>query len=130
MAILEMWDELSDQMRTAFSQMVRKAAFDIQANAAQAAPVDTGFLKNSIYVVTSEGSTYGQGGGKGDMAPEVDAVESPTEATIAVGASYGIYMEYGTAHSAAHPYMTPAVDKVQPLFEQAIGALESHLRGL
>jgi HK97 gp10 family phage protein len=128
--IREMWDELSDQMHLAFSQMVRKAAFDIQANAQVNAPVDTGFLRNSIYTVTDEGSSYGKGGAGGELLPEIEPVAVPTEAYVAVGANYGIFVEYGTVHTPSQPYLTPSVDKVRESFQMAIERLESHLRGL
>ena len=53
------FDQVADQLLNALSDVVTKTAFDIQATAASIAPVDTGFLKNSIYVETYTNSTYG-----------------------------------------------------------------------
>ena len=54
-------------------------------------PVDTGFLKNSI---------------KGD----VDRSKAVGE--VAVTAEYAAYVEYGTRHMAAQPYLTPAAEHI------------------
>src|SRR5690348_540648 len=53
--------KIAEAMDKTCGKIARKTAFDIQANAAANAPVDTGFLKNSIYVVTSTTNTYGRG---------------------------------------------------------------------
>lgn len=58
-----------------------------QASAPGEAPaVDTGFLKNSI----------------------VAQPEKPLRWVVLVGAVYGIWLEYGTTHMAARPFMLPA----------------------
>lgn len=112
------------EMRAALREMVRqavvKACEDIQNGAQRRAPVDTGFLRSSIYTVTSKGSTYGQGL-KGDrqQQPEIPAAENDTTGYVAVGAEYGIYVEFGASGRPAQPYMVPAAEAVRPSFEQA-----------
>lgn len=124
--------KISEALHTALSQVVRKTAFDIQAKAASNAPVDTGFLKNSIYTVTSEGSTYGQGGSsthKGSyLLPEVEKPEDDLTAYIGVGANYGIYLEYGTRYMAPRPYFLPAVEATRGPFEEALSRIEEKLK--
>ncbi len=117
--------QLRDALRAASGRFVKKAAFDIQAEAATRAPVATGFLKNSIYVVTSDSSTYGAQGTAAAMLPEVPAPDTDTEAIIAIGAPYGIYVEYGTVRMAAQPYLVPAAEAVRPSFEAAMRRLEA-----
>lgn len=116
----------------AASAIVRKAAFDVQATAQGKAPVATGFLKSSIYTVTTESSSYGQGvvgGGAGSsLLPSVETPSDATTAFIAVGANYGVYLEFGTSRMAARPYMTPAADEVAPSFVAAWERLEEYLR--
>lgn len=125
--------ELAAALRDAVSQAVRKAAFDIQKTAAENAPVDTGFLKNSIYTVTSTASTYGQGASSGDGPPgnslleEVAPPTSSTEAVVAVGANYGVYVELGTAHAPAQPYLIPAAEAEAPKLTAALSRLEDAL---
>lgn len=132
--------EISVTLERAVSAAVRKVAFDIQANAASYAPVDTGFLRASIYTVTSTRSTYGQGrpskhGGKFNAAkmmnqeqlPEVAAPDDNMTAYVAVGASYGIYVEEGTRDMPAQPYFYPAVDVGQATLDAALAAIEVRL---
>lgn len=123
--------ELAAQFGPVLSQMVRKAAFDLQAQAASRAPVDTGFLRNSIYTVTARNSTYGAAGapsGDSYLLPEVAAPDDAYTAYVAVGANYGAFVNYGTRFQPAQPYWEPAVDAVMPSFEEALGLLESKLR--
>jgi HK97 gp10 family phage protein len=122
--------EVAARMLETLDQIVRKAAFDISASAASQAPVDTGFLKNSIYVETEKESTYGDAGGGGDGSQEMlPEVEKPAkhQAVIAVGASYGLYVEMGSVHGPAQPYLTPAVEKVRPEYDHALALLEAQM---
>ena len=127
--------ELTVALEKAISQMVRKAAFDIQAMAMATAPVATGFLKSSIYVVTHDRSTYASSLNKAfvkghDVAKLMDEVEPPPDdqtAYVAVGAEYGIYVEYGTSKMAAQPYLTPAYEFVRPSILEAMARLEEKM---
>lgn len=79
-------------------QFTRKAALDIQAAAASRAPVDTGFLRNSIQAVKV----------------------GPAFWRVTVGAEYGLYVEYGTRYMGAQPYFFPAIAQVGPTFVAAM----------
>ena len=81
--------------------IVRKAALDIQAEAMRRAPVDTGTLRASIQARRVKRAHW----------------------RVSVGVHYGIYQEYGTVHSPAHPFMRPAVRAVQRQFRQAMKAV-------
>ncbi len=120
--------EVGERMLQTLDQIVRKAAFDIEAKAKAKAPVDTGFLKSSIYVETAHGSTYGKAGGEGngEMLPEVEPPKK-YQAIVAVGASYGVFIEFGTSRMPAQPYLTPAAEEVRPEFEAALHLLEAHM---
>lgn len=72
------------------ARVIRKTAFDIEASAKTAAPVDTGNLRNSI------GTDISNGG---------------LTAVIGPGAAYGIYVELGTSRMAAQPFLGPAYDR-------------------
>jgi len=63
-------------------------AFVLERYAKENAPVDTGFLRESIFSRQTE-----QG------------------AEVVVGANYGFYQEFGSTHNAAQPYLRPAVDE-------------------
>jgi HK97 gp10 family phage protein len=90
----------ADKIEGAVPLLIAKTAADIEANAKKVVPVDTGFLKDSI---TSE-------------ADGLHAEVGPT-------ASYGAYVEYGTARMAPQPYMGPAADARIPLLHKAIDKL-------
>lgn len=122
--------EVAERMEQALSQIVRKTAFDLQAMAQTAAPVDTGFLKNSIYVVTDDKSTYSNNASPSkagqELLPEVERPEK-NHAVVAVGANYGAYVEYGTVHGPPQPYLTPAVEMMRPEFIRALETLEAKI---
>ena len=127
------FNEVAQQLYDALGDVVSKTAFDIQATAASLAPVDTGFLKNSIYVETYTQSTYGHSGPGGFGQNLLDAIPSPPNkftAYIAVGAEYGLYQELGTVHQPAQPYLAPATDLAEQPFEQAVAAIESKMRSI
>jgi len=125
--------EVAERMLETLDQIIKKSAFDIQASAQSQAPVDTGFLKNSIYVETEKESTYGDAGGPmvegQELLPEVERPKKH-QAVIAVGASYGLYVEMGSVHGPAQPYLTPAVEKVRPEYDKALALLEAKMAGL
>ena len=90
---------------------VRATAFTIEGKAKVRAPVDTGALRNSIYV---------RMGRRPAPLPEVEGnpvrVELPAPAddqTAHVGPSvdYGIYQELGTERMRAQAYLGPAVSE-------------------
>jgi len=97
---------IAERLPEAVSAIIRKAAFDIEANAKAIVPVDTGKLKNSI---SSE-------------------FPSLTKAISAPHTDYAIYVEFGTRYQRAQPYMRPAAEKVAPAFFAAMQRLEEHLR--
>lgn len=122
--------EIAEKIDRDAGKVVRKAAFNIQARAQSLAPVDTGFLKNSIYTVTSTSSNYASAERKStkknadaELLPEVEPPIDSHEAYIAVGANYGIYVEYGSIHGPPQPFLTPAVEIEMPVFQMAIALL-------
>lgn len=77
---------------------VKETAYSIEGTAKQLAPIDTGFLRNSITANM--------------FAPLVWYVD--------VGAEYGIHQEFGTRYVPAHPFLHPAVHREKPVFERRI----------
>lgn len=155
------WEQVADEIDERVGQLVRVTAFKVEAAAKRRAPVDTGFLRNSIYTVTNLES--GAAGsieksiarrfkakhnrvGKNIMLniqrlnavtalneankaavaqqlfPEVSA-PGHNEALVAVGAVYGWFVEYGTSHMPARPFLIPAMEGVRGSFLRALHSL-------
>lgn len=88
-----------------------KALNDISAGAKNRAPVDTGFLRNSISVeIQNRGNTL-----RGEVGPT---------------AAYGGFVERGdgVGHT-AQPYLRPATDAVLPGYEAALEQLGAEILG-
>lgn len=115
---------IAEQLPKAASQIIRAAALKIEADAKRLAPVDTGFLKSSIYASTSQGSDYS---GTGGALPEVTP-SSDQEAIVGVGAEYAQYVEYGTWKMQAQPFLTPAAEAQRQPFLDAMTKLEDKLK--
>ena len=81
---------------------VAKAAHDIEAAAKAKVPVRTATLQRSIHTVISAGGLT---------------------ATVGPSVDYGAYVEFGTRHMGARPYMRPAAEAVYPRFTDAMKAL-------
>ena len=120
------YSQLATAFHEACKQVVIKTAMDMAAEAASRAVRDTGFMANSIYTVTSEGSTYT--GGSSKSLPQVPGPENDTTAYVAVGASYSLYVEMGTVHSPDQPFFYPAVEATRGPFEAALATIEDAMR--
>lgn len=82
---------LAVAIATPEKNMLERAAIEVQATATRLAPVDTGRLQASIdYVVTED-------------------AEGPV-ALIGTNVPYGIFVELGTVHAAAQPFLRPALE--------------------
>jgi len=93
--------EIAASLRPKASQIVRKAAADIEAHAKSIVPVDTGNLKNSIQT----------------------EMESDLTAVVGTNVEYAPYVELGTYKMAPRPYLGPAAERAKPCFEAAMKAL-------
>lgn len=93
---------LADTLVPRASAVVRKVAFDTEADAKALAPVDTGNLRNSITTaVTGDGLT----------------------AAVVATASYAYWVEGGRTGVPPQPFMGPATDRNAPLFREAMSQL-------
>lgn len=93
--------ELATKAPRVAADVIRATVADIEADARQRVPVDTGALRDSIKgrVINQQSGEVTAGGG------DVD---------------YAGYVEYGTVKMAAQPYMHPAADAARPRFEAAV----------
>jgi HK97 gp10 family phage protein len=80
--------------RKELSALVEAAGRSVQAKARVLAPVDTGFLQNSIQMMKT-----------GDLS-----------AVVFVGAEYGVFVEFGTRRMRAQPFLKPALDEATARF--------------
>lgn len=92
------------------SKVLRKTAFDIEADAKILAPVDTGNLMNSISTVVTGDGRFGE-----------------MEAVITAEADYAAYVEFGTSTQPGQPFMVPAFERRVPGFQAALAALGESL---
>lgn len=92
---------------------VRAVAFQVEALSKIKAPVDTGSLRNSIYVAMKDSNK-----------PPAEATEQLPEpkdsltAFIGPSVEYAIYQELGTSQMAPQPFMLPALREVERQLEQ------------
>lgn len=120
-------DALAAHIQNEMGEVVRKAAFKIEADAAALAPVDTGALRASIFTVTASGSTRGRGMGSARRkrpglgeARFTETVDDQFEAFVVVGAEYGIYQELGARGRPGKFYMTQAGARNRSWFEDMV----------
>ncbi len=121
---------LPAEIRGKAARHVRRTAFKVEGYAKVGAPVDTGFLRNSIYTVTHDSSGYTRASNDAHaqnadavMLPEVETPRDALTAIVAVGAEYGAYVNYGTAHQAAQPYLDEAIEQARDFWEEGLREL-------
>lgn len=86
--------------------VIKKTAFDIERDAKDLAPVDTGVLKGSITSTITGDGRFGK----------IEAEVGPT-------AEYGIYQELGTSRMPAQAFLGPAFDRRIPGMLTALAAV-------
>lgn len=89
---------IAQGMEDTAEAIVAKTAMDLEGHAKSRAPWDTGTLRNSIQAAKI---------GKAHWR-------------VTVGADYGMYVEWGTVHQAARPFIQPAIQAVTPNFLAAM----------
>ena len=111
---------------------VDQTAAAVQEFASQIAPVDTGALRNSIYVNNGRDSDYASRISiASGLNPDMQALEeldpefviplsgtnTGNVAVVGVGAHYGIFLEQGTVFQPPQPFMLPAAEASSDDFE-------------
>lgn len=87
---------MGGRMLARVAEVVAEAAIDCQSLAKTFVPKDTGTLARSI-------------GAEPENAEQ-------TVWVVGTNVEYAPYVEFGTVHMAAQPYMTPASEQVRPRF--------------
>ena len=99
-------------------KIVRYLAFKGEGYAKELAPYDTTALRNSIYTVTHEEDHYREADSNAkskrkDVITEPHPAPEKGEARFGPCVSYASYQEFGTSKMSAHPYMTPAIERLR-----------------
>ena len=103
--VQRMLDKSLADVRGAIPQILEAGGRVIEAEAKINAPVDTGFLRNSIMVAEMMVDTKGG------------------YIVVAVFAEYGAFVEFGTVKMDAQPYLRPAVYDNEAKIARAMGAV-------
>jgi hypothetical protein len=115
------WDAIADALMDGSKESVKKTAGQtrdaIRAHIISNGQVDTGFMRDSVYIVTRDENTYE--GGKMAL-PSVERPGSDLEAYYAVAASYGEIQDKGSVHLPARPFWDPAIDDMQDNLDDAM----------
>ena len=83
--------QLTAALRGKVADALNRAALSTEAEAKQLAPVDTGLLRNSIQATKT-------------------ATKADLKSETSVAAEYGVYVELGTVHQSAQPFISPAFE--------------------
>ena len=123
-------DRLLSELRPKLAMAVRTSALSVETRAKRS--IQTGSKTGRIY---RRGRKTYQASAPGE-APATDtgllvnsiqtqAAAGALEATVSVGARYGLSLEMGTSKMAARPFLTPAVEAERTEFVERIkGVLE------
>lgn len=98
--------KIAAQLPDEADAIVQEHALRVEAGAKIDVPVDTGTLKNSIQTEPERKASW----------------------VVYTNQDYAIFQEYGTVKMGARPYMTPAAERVRPLFVRAMQQLEGRLK--
>jgi HK97 gp10 family phage protein len=114
---------LQDQLE----KIVAKTTLHIERQAKILAPVDTGFLRNSIY--SDIHGTSGRGAAiaaakrqnaSAGVTQALDAEPTRFEGYVIAAAEYAAYVNYGTAKMAARPFLTIAAWQERKRFRDEV----------
>ncbi len=135
--IVIVFDDLpivAERLHAAAAKLVKTAAFNVEARAKGNAAVDTGAMRAAIYTVTRDGSGYAGAAADAasvnphaEMQSEEPQPAKDTSAVVHAGMNYSVYVEYGTVHMAAQPFMAPAAAAEQPNLQQALRKLAAEM---
>lgn len=129
-------------VRSKLTDTVNDSASNIQTISSQIAPVDTGALRESIYVTNGTDSDYNSRVARArSLKPTVQIVEevdpefviSPSAGgalsrdsyivVVGVAAGHGVPQEFGTRFIRAQPYLRPAAIGEEGNFTEAMSHL-------
>lgn len=101
-------DDLLKKIREGTPDGLFEGAQMLVEAAAAKAPRMTGNLAESAYVVTNKRSTY-----KKDKRHKKEVKVKEGQAAAAFAIFYAGFVEFGTKHKAARPFLRPAMDELK-----------------
>lgn len=128
----------------ACARALREIVLDVVADAKMGITdqdaIDTGALRKSIYAETPGAPGYGaaaaaasaaartRGAHSGRPNKNFEMLPAPEpvgalEAIAAVGAEYGVYVEFGTVHVPPAPFFGPAEEKATEVLDQVVARM-------
>ncbi len=116
--------EIAERIKPFCQWVVKITADKVQGYAQEAAPVDTGFMRDHIYVSDWDGSDYDNS--TLETLPEVRP-GNDTTAIVGCAADYSIYVEMGTRFMPAQPFFYSAVELGRDFMEGELMKLEEEL---
>ena len=105
------WRQLEDK----YVKAVEIAARHVETKAKSKVPVDTGATKNSINARPAEA---------------VGVFGAVTAWRVGPTTEYAPFLEYGTVHMKARPFLIPALESEAPRLQEAIRQINNELGGL
>ena len=116
-------DELIEHSENMVDQAIRATAFEVAAIATSLAAVDTGAMRASIFVRTSDSNGFDQAKMEAEAMNPGSSAHDPTPtgsikkgtAMIAPGMEYSAFVEFGLGQP-AQPFLTPAMEKAEGAF--------------
>jgi HK97 gp10 family phage protein len=103
-------DDVKRRAESLASKSSYEIGLEVQGLAKNLSPVDTGRLRGSIMVASSDGrKTLPESVGS-EAAKQIASPDEKGETFVGTAVEYGPYVEYGTRNSSAQPFLRPALD--------------------
>lgn len=97
-----------EKMKLALAYGMLNLGYFVETQAKMRCPVRTGNLRRSIHTVGfHRGKIIGQSGN----APDYGQAAEGTGVIVGTNAGYGIFVELGTIHMRAQPFLSPAAQE-------------------
>lgn len=134
MADFNNWNKIAEALPDELAAMVKETGIagkaNIQGEINRNGQVRTGAMRDNVYWVTQDESTYGQGRApeSGSRLPEIPRPSSRFEVRIGIAVSYWVFPNYGTRYQPARPFFEPGMQQTRPFFEQRLSQLEQKLK--
>lgn len=116
--------DVPNRMRAVAAELIRRAADTHVQVSKQLAPVDTGFLRDSIHV---EGAAFDSSTGQfrslSSGAFQKFTGSEDLQRKVVVGAEYGLYVEFGTVNMSGQPFFIPGYESASSQLKTEAAAL-------